>query len=116
MGPGKRSRFLAPVALVGAIVATILVITSAVHSSHTSGPPRTVSTAGRRASTATRTSGSAQTTTLPSSSASATYTVRAGDNLSTIAARTGVPLATLERLNPAVNPATLQTGQRLRLR
>lgn len=44
------------------------------------------------------------------------YTVKSGDTMSEIATRTGVPLTTLERLNPSVNPNALQTGQRLRLR
>ncbi len=44
------------------------------------------------------------------------YTVQAGDSLSTISARTGVPIPTLESLNPNVDPNALQTGQRLRLR
>jgi LysM repeat protein len=41
--------------------------------------------------------------------------VRAGDTLSGIAERTGVPLATLIRLNEGVDSQTLQTGQRLKL-
>jgi LysM repeat protein len=53
--------------------------------------------------------------TTPKSGA-ATYTVVAGDTLSGIAAKTGVPLSKLESLNPGVNPAALQTGQQLKLR
>ncbi len=44
------------------------------------------------------------------------YTVQAGDSLSTISVKTGVPVATLESLNPGVDPGALQTGQLLRLR
>ncbi len=44
------------------------------------------------------------------------YIVRSGDTLSAIAARTGVSVATLESLNPSVDPAAQQTGQRLKLR
>jgi LysM repeat protein len=44
-----------------------------------------------------------------------TYVVVAGDTLSGIAAKTHVPLATLEQLNPSVNPSALQVGQTLRL-
>lgn len=43
------------------------------------------------------------------------YVVRAGDTLSTIAAKTGVSLATIQRLNPGIDPQALQTGQRLKL-
>jgi LysM repeat protein len=44
------------------------------------------------------------------------YTVRAGDNLTRIAARTGLTIERLQQLNPRINPNALQTGQRLRLR
>jgi LysM repeat protein len=44
------------------------------------------------------------------------YRVHGGDSLSGIAVKTGIPLATLEALNPSVPPNALQNGQRLRLR
>jgi LysM domain len=44
------------------------------------------------------------------------YVVKAGDTLARIAARTGVPLPRLQALNPSVDPQTLVTGQRIRLR
>jgi LysM repeat protein len=44
------------------------------------------------------------------------YVVRAGNTLSGIAAKTGVSVATIQHLNPGLNPSALQTGQRLRLR
>ena len=45
------------------------------------------------------------------------YTVKSGDTLSAIASDTGVSLAQLELLNPALKPPySLTTGQRLRLR
>ena len=44
-----------------------------------------------------------------------TYVVKSGDTLSAIAVKTGVPLATLERLNPKLDADTLHAGQRVRL-
>jgi LysM repeat protein len=44
------------------------------------------------------------------------YTVQSGDILSKIAQKTGIPVTTLEALNPNISPNTLQVGQRLRLR
>ncbi len=44
------------------------------------------------------------------------YVVKSGDSLSAISAKTGVAVATLESLNPGVDPNALQTGQRLTLR
>jgi LysM repeat protein len=44
------------------------------------------------------------------------YVVKSGDNLTRIAAKTGVSVDRLIALNQRVNPNTLQTGQRIRLR
>ena len=44
------------------------------------------------------------------------YTVKAGDSLSKVAAKTGVPVGQIEALNPTVDPNVLHLGQRLRLR
>lgn len=48
--------------------------------------------------------------------ASKVYVVRRGDTLGAISNRTGVARATLERLNPSLDPMVLRPGQRLRLR
>ena len=102
----KSARFLAPIALAAAITATYLVVhkglshktkTTTTHVPSANHPA--VKHRGRRGGRPPR-----------------VYVVRPGDSLSTIAAKTGVPLATLEALNPNVNPSALQTGQRLRLR
>ncbi len=42
-------------------------------------------------------------------------TVRAGDNPSTIAERAGIPLETLQELNPRMDPRALHPGDRLKL-
>jgi LysM repeat protein len=44
------------------------------------------------------------------------YVVAPGDNLTAIAAKTRIALSTLEGLNPTLDPNSLQTGQRIRLR
>jgi LysM repeat protein len=44
------------------------------------------------------------------------YVVRAGDTLVTIAAATGVSVAKLQKLNPAVAPTSLFIGDKIRLR
>jgi LysM repeat protein len=43
-------------------------------------------------------------------------TVQAGDTFSVIATRTGVPVATLQQLNPKVSPTTLHIGERIRIK
>ena len=44
------------------------------------------------------------------------YVVKRGDNLTSISGKTGVPLATIQQLNPLVDPNTLRAGRRLKLR
>jgi len=44
------------------------------------------------------------------------WTVRAGQSFGSIAAKTGITLATLEQLNPRLKPSTLQPGDQVRLR
>jgi len=48
--------------------------------------------------------------------AKAYWTVRAGDTFGVISAKTGVPVSTLERLNPNVSSTSLFIGERIRLK
>ena len=96
------ARYLAPAALVAVIVATVLIVRVATgSSSHTaaSGRAQPLHAAVHHAV-----------------SAKTFYVIQAGDSLSSISVKTGVSVPTLEALNPAVDPNTLQTGRRLRLR
>ena len=44
------------------------------------------------------------------------YEVKSGDSLTAISEQTGIPVERLERLNPGLDPQTLQPGQKLKLR
>lgn len=44
------------------------------------------------------------------------YVVKEGDSLASISESTGVPVETLQELNPDVDPQALQTGQRIKLK
>jgi LysM repeat protein len=44
------------------------------------------------------------------------YVVKSGDTLGGISVKTHIPILTITNLNPGINPNSLQTGQRLRLR
>jgi LysM repeat protein len=120
MATRNRARFLAPVALVGAVVVAVAVVDHGL-SHPTKGATvssrstlTTVSVAHVSTKHAAKTgAGRASSTTSTSGSS---YVVKSGDSMSAIAARTGVPLATLEALNPGVDARALRVGQRLRLR
>jgi lysozyme len=104
MAARSRARYLAPIALVVSISVTYLVVHDSLKSKHSTTTQHRVvlptSTARPKKST----------------HRSNVYIVKSGDSLSAISARTGVPVATLESLNPGVDPNALQTGQRLTLR
>jgi LysM repeat protein len=106
----NRSRYLAPLALAAAVAATVVVVTSTTRTSHHAAarPPAATATATNKPHKPRSHASGAQ-------SSPRTYVVKSGDTLSAIASKTGVPLSTIESLNPGVNPSALQTGQRLKL-
>lgn len=102
----NRGRYLAPIALIATIAATVTIVRAGLGTRHPSAPVQRVDGGSTSQQPPARTHTNARTF----------YVIKAGDNLSSIAAKTGVSVATLEALNPSVDPYALQTGQRLRLR
>jgi LysM repeat protein len=101
----SRGRYLAPIALAATITGTYLIVhnglthKSSTASSHVTRQPPPAAKHRRTVDKAKF------------------YVVKPGDTLSSIAQKTGVSVGTLESLNPkVVNPNSLQTAQRLRLR
>jgi LysM repeat protein len=56
------------------------------------------------------------TRTATTTTAEQFYTVAAGDTFGSISAKTGVPIAQIEQLNPGVSTNSLQVGQKLRVK
>ena len=104
MATRSRARYVAPIALVASIAVTYLVVHDSLKSTHKSTTSHQV--------------------VLPTGPAhpkkrvhhATVYVVKSGDSLSGISAKTGVSVATIELLNPGVDPNALQSGQRLTLR
>ena len=103
------ARWLAPLALVIAAVAIYAVVHGELSSSSDDGGSTTPksSTAKAKAKTAT----TKRSTTVKAR----VYTVKAGDVLSSIAARNNTTVETLQRLNPDVDASALHPGQKLKL-
>lgn len=97
--PASSSRWLAPAALAAVAVIALLIIASGGGSG--SGPEATVAEPAKKT---TQTTGAR------------VYVVKQGDTLSAIALKTGVPVETIQQLNPDVDVQALQPGARLRLR
>lgn len=98
-------RFLAPIALAATIAGTYVVVHDTLKSKKKASTSQSAN--GPKAKSGAHHKG-ARTVRF--------YTVKSGDSLTAIAAKTGVSLNTLESLNRHVDPNSLQTGQRLRLR
>jgi LysM repeat protein len=101
------ARWLAPLALVGAALATIAVLSGSSSSDKGSASQRSQPSSISRTAPTTST-----TTTTPRSR---TYVVKPGDVLSAIAAEAGISVEDLQSLNPTVDAQTLRPGQRLKL-
>jgi LysM repeat protein len=103
----SSARIIAPVALAVCAVAILVVIASSIGGDSSSGGGSTTETATQQG---------AGTTTGPAKRQPATYTVKSGDTLGGIAQSTGVPVETLQELNPELDPQALIAGQKIQLR
>jgi LysM repeat protein len=107
-------RYVAPAAFLLAATVAILLIRSGLQAG-TSTPTTTavVTAPVKTVSTSTTVSHGRTTTTA---SRPRFWTVRAGDTFGVISSKSGVPVATLQQLNPNVKSTSLFIGQKLRLR
>ena len=96
------ARIFAAIALVGAVVLVIVVISGS-----------SVSDSGSKKGDGG--GGAAKRHAKPKTKA-ASYTVQTGDTLTSIAHETGIPVATILKLNPEVDPQILIAGEKLKLR
>ena len=99
MRVSSLARYLAPVALVATITVTFLVIRNGLRTAHRPAAPTLVSQRHSQIKRSAR-----------------YYVVAPGNTLSLISLRTGTSVPALERLNPSLNPNSLQVGERLRLK
>jgi LysM repeat protein len=115
VGGREWQRFAAPAAfLLAATIAVVLI-----HSGLESGGDATQATASvpttpRHRIATTTTSRVTKTTSKPSGAR--LWTVQAGDTFGVISSKSGVPVATIEQLNPTVKSTSLFIGEKIRLR
>ncbi|MDQ3630954.1 MAG: LysM peptidoglycan-binding domain-containing protein [Actinomycetota bacterium] len=107
------ARFLAPLALLAAVVTIYLVARPEVDGAPKSSSSTTASkTAPSKTGSSSRTA--SRGTTTPKKAAR-TYTVKPGDVLGSISETTGVPLADLREYNDLEDAQSLSVGQKLKL-
>ena len=108
MSRPSNARWLAPVALVVALLAVLVIGISS-----TSGGGGGPTPAGDDARPTARTP-STPTRTSPAPR-SRSYRVEVGDSLGLIAEKTGASVEQIQELNPDLDPNALRVGQRIRL-
>ena len=107
-------RYAGPVALLALVTIAVLLVRAGLeHGGRKATPPATtVMTPVSGAPTTTV----ATTTTAAAPKAKRRYwTVQAGDTFGVISTKTGVPVATIEQLNPTVKSTSLFIGEKLRI-
>jgi LysM repeat protein len=110
MAARSPARFLAPIALVAFAFALYTIVNDARDrgGSSSGGVPANTTPAAKGSKKQSSSKKSAKRKRK-------TYVIKSGDTPSGIAEKTGVSVATLQKLNPDLNPQALTVGQRLRL-
>jgi LysM repeat protein len=106
-------RYVAPAAFLLAATVAVLLIRSGLQAG-TSTPTVTsavVTQPHKTVSSTTTTRGTTTTAAGPRF-----WTVQAGDTFGVISSKSGIPMATIQQLNPNVKSTSLFIGQKLRLR
>jgi LysM repeat protein len=95
-------RYVAPAAFLLAVTVAIVLIRAGINAGGSAKPARTVPSATK--------------TTTARKPTRRFWTVRAGDTFAVISVRTGVPVATIARLNPKLTSTSLHIGQKVRVK
>jgi LysM repeat protein len=106
-------RYAGPAAFLLAVTIAVLLVRSGLRSGHKRDAPPAGATITRPIATVPTTTA---TSTKQKAQAKRYWTVRAGDTFGVISAQSGVPVATIEQLNPTVKSTSLHIGEKLRIR
>ena len=115
MGREDWRRYAAPAAFLLAATIAVLLVRSGLEAGGSSPTSATApaTTVHKIVSTTPTTTSKKKTSTT---SAQRFWTVQAGDTFGVISSKTGVPVATIEQLNPTVKSTSLFIGEKIRLR
>jgi LysM repeat protein len=101
-------RYAGPAAFLLAVTIAVVLIRSGMNAGSTNGARTGSATPpGRQATTTTR---------ARTKAARRFYTVQAGDTFGVISSKTGVPVATITRLNPKASSVSLHIGEKVRIK
>jgi LysM repeat protein len=107
-------RYAAPAAFLLAVTVAVVLIRSGINSGN--GPTPVVTPSSPHVTTTTTKKKKKKKTTTTNASGQRYWTVQAGDTFNVISSKTGVPVATIARLNPNASSTSLYIGEKIRIR
>jgi LysM repeat protein len=112
--PDDWRRYVAPAAFLLAVTIAVVVIRAGVESSEDAAQSAqpTVPVTTHKVVTTT----SSTTTTKRPAAGKQFWTVKAGDTFGVISSQSGIPVATIEELNPKASSTSLFIGEKIRLK
>jgi LysM repeat protein len=112
--PDDWRRYVAPAAFLLAVTVAVVLIRAGVESSQDaqSVQPTVPVTTHKVVATTSSTT----TTKHPAAAGKQFWTVKAGDTFGVISSQSGVPVATIEQLNPKASSTSLLIGEKIRLK
>jgi len=111
--PDDWRRYVAPAAFLLAATIAVVLIHSGLEAGGTHHAATTLSSLTVPKHVVSTAAG---TTTTAKVAAKRFWTVAAGDTFGVISSKSGVPVATIEQLNPTVHSTSLHIGEKIRIR
>ena len=108
-------RYAAPAAFLLAVTVAVVLIRSGINSGK-SATPATAPPVSTQSHVTTTTKTKKKTKPKKASATQRYWTVQAGDTFNVISSKTGVPVATIARLNPTASSTSLFIGEKIRIR
>ena len=109
-------RYAAPAAFLLAVTIAVVLIHSGLQKGGNAPAPAAAPTTTTRKVVAATTTTTKKHTTTTAAGAQGFWTVQAGDTFGVISSKTGVPVATIEQLNPNVKSTSLFIGEKIRIK
>jgi LysM repeat protein len=110
-------RYVAPAAFLLAVTVAVVLVRSGLDSGRSAADRTPVpSTTVKHVATTTSKTTTARTTTASTTAGKQYWTVQAGDTFGVIAEKTGVPVATIQQLNPNASSTSLFIGEKIRFK
>lgn len=109
-------RYVAPAAFLLAVTIAVILIRSGMDAGKSASSSSSTVPAAPRVKVASTTTAEAKPKKRKRAAAKQYWTVQAGDTFGVISSKSGVPVATIEQLNPNVQSTSLYIGEKIRLK